>query len=517
MNTPPTHFPASQRTNYQFPVYRWIGWLAVAGFAIGLTLMFFISGMFGVPAPLAWAFLVILFTFGALLLDRPKLLLNSMLFYYLLMPENRIFGIFWVPLPEFIDELFFMPVIAVIVMNWIQRRQLKEATLFPLIFILIAMVSWYVNGKPSPITTVRVIQTVLRPYILWYYCRLTCTFKDEKELNRWFWIFLSYATAQFFYNVLWQGRPWVWMTPDWSGGVFGPQGNKAHLVGYFSIMALYIGWGWWITYGQIQRRKVRHLAWICLLIIAYNLVFMTDTKHALLMMPLAFIPFLVHPSYSVKARLLSVGFIVLLGLASALLFASGRFGGSEGLHYYKQMALNSPKGDMYTAVTTEFHYLVPYPLLGAGPGRFGSFQSIDKRTPLARRYYIPYNDEFRRVKLIKGDVNQTVQGSTLRSPFSWLTMIVSEFGWLGGAAYFYFLFWVAYKLWRKSTLFPRQSLVGGVALGLSASLLMIFLISSLSISLGVPLIYVFIWMFIGRLWDMEKPEERPAPVKAALK
>lgn len=516
MNTPPTHFPASQRTNYQFPVYRWIGWLAVAGFAIGLTLMFFISGLFGVPAPLAWAFLVILFTFGALLLDRPKLLLNGMLFYYLLMPENRIFGLMWVPLPGFIDELFFIPVIAVIVMNWIQRRQLKEATLFPLIFILIAMVSWYVNGRPSPITTVRVIQTVLRPYILWYYCRLTCTFKDEKELNRWFWIFIGYATVQFFYNVLWQGRPWVWMTPDWSGGVFGPVGNKAHFVGYFSIIALYVGWGWWITFGQAQRRKVRHLALICLLIIAYNLIYMTDTKHALLMMPLAFIPFLLHPSYSVKARLLSAGFIVLLGLASALLFASGRFGGSEGLYFYRQMAINSPKGDMYKAVTTEFHYLVPYPLLGAGAGRFGSFQSIENRTPLARRYYIPYDDEFRRIKLVKGDVNQTVQGSTLRSPFSWITMIVSEFGWLGGAAYFYFLFWVAYKLWRKSTLFPRHSLVGGVALGLSASLLMVFLISSLSISLGVPLIYVFIWMFIGRLWDMEKPAEQASGQMAAL-
>jgi uncharacterized protein YqgC (DUF456 family) len=34
-------------------------------------------------------------------------------------------------MPTFIDELFFLPFIAVIVMNWIQRRQLKEATLFP--------------------------------------------------------------------------------------------------------------------------------------------------------------------------------------------------------------------------------------------------------------------------------------------------------------------------------------------------------------------------------------------------
>ena len=79
MNAPVPQLPPSQRTTYQFPVYRWIGWLAVAGFAIGLTAMFFLSGVFGIPAPLGWAFIVTFFTFGSLLLDRPKLLLNCML------------------------------------------------------------------------------------------------------------------------------------------------------------------------------------------------------------------------------------------------------------------------------------------------------------------------------------------------------------------------------------------------------------------------------------------------------
>ena len=43
------------------------GWLWAV--AIGLTVMFFISGMFGIPAPLRWA-PVIVFSFGAYLLDR---------------------------------------------------------------------------------------------------------------------------------------------------------------------------------------------------------------------------------------------------------------------------------------------------------------------------------------------------------------------------------------------------------------------------------------------------------------
>ena len=49
--TPP--LPSRHLSNYQFPVYRWMGWLAVAGFAIGLTMMFFISGMFSSGVRLA--------------------------------------------------------------------------------------------------------------------------------------------------------------------------------------------------------------------------------------------------------------------------------------------------------------------------------------------------------------------------------------------------------------------------------------------------------------------------------
>ena len=184
MNTP-TPLPASQRTAYQFPVYRWIGWLAVAGFAIGLTMMYFVAGMFGWPAPLLWASLVTLFTFGALLMDRPRLLLLAMMFYFLLVPGNRLLGFLPVPLLGSMNKFFFLPFIAVIAMNWIQRRQLKEATLFPAAFLLLTMMSWYVNGKPSIFATMQLILILLRLYILWYYCRLTCTFENERQVLRW--------------------------------------------------------------------------------------------------------------------------------------------------------------------------------------------------------------------------------------------------------------------------------------------------------------------------------------------
>lgn len=503
MNAPVPQLPPSQRTTYQFPVYRWIGWLAVAGFAIGLTAMFFVSGMFGVPAPLGWATLVILFTLGTLLLDRPKLLLAVMLFYFLLMPRNRFFGLVGLPLPDFLDELFFLPLIAVIAMNWIQRRQLKEATVFPLVFGLIAALSWYVN-RPSVYTAVQVTLIMLKSYILWYYCRLTCMFDDERQLNRWMWGYVVYAAAQFFYNMLWQQGPWPRFHPDRSGGVFGPEGaGSAHIVGYVSVFALMILAGWWVGADRRTAGARRRAALALALVIGYNLIFMTDTKHALVMFPLAFLPFLFHPKFSMRLRLglilTGLGFI----LASAVYFQMAMSG-------YRIRALadnfeNSPKGEMLYAVTTDFTHLVPYPLLGAGPGRFASNQAVAGRASLARRYIIPYLDEQRRLGYY-GRSGSVISASIMGNPQSDLFVLMGEFGWLGAAAYYLFVGWVMVTLWRKSTALPLQTLSAGYFMSLCCCLLFLVFTTLLISSATIPVLAFPLWILIGRMWDMRPPE-----------
>lgn len=233
----------------------------------------------------------------------PKQLLFLMLFFFMLMPKNRLLGLLAVPLPNFLDELFFLPFIAVIVMNWIQRRQLKEATLFPVMFCLIGALSWYVNGRPAPFTAVQVTLVMLKFYILWYFCRLTSTFENSKQLARWIWAYIVYVAIQFFYNMLWQRGPWPRYHPDMSGGVMGPEGQgSAHLIGYMCAFALFLLAGWWISSGRHATHRQRGWWWALTTVIAYNLIFMTDTKHALLLMPLAFLPFLFHPSLSIRLR-----------------------------------------------------------------------------------------------------------------------------------------------------------------------------------------------------------------------
>lgn len=503
MNKPPVQLPPSKRTTYQFPVYRWIGWLAVAGFAIGLTMMFFISGIFGIPAPLGWAALVILFCAGAMLLDRPKLLLNCMMFYFMLMPSNRLLGLVGLPLPTFLDELFFLPFIAVIVMNWIQRRQIKEATLFPVIFCVVAVISWYVNGRPSAFTTVRVTLIMLKSYILWYYCRLTCTFENRKQLARWFWMYVIYATAQYLYNILWQQGLWPSFHPDRSGGVFGPNFGGAHLVGYISSFALLLLAGWWVGVGTQVSKQTRRFALFVALVIGYDLVFMTDTKHALLILPVVFLPFLLHPKFPIRTRasLMALGFVFVLAAGAYWRSSTG----PQGLREYLEVIKNSPKGDLFYAVTKDFQHLVPYPMLGAGPGRFTSSQASTARTPLARRYIIPYQDQRRRMAYF-GQSGSLESSSILGLVNTDFFLLMGDFGWIGTFVFYYFLFWVALKLFQKAQELSLKTLEAGLFLGLACCMAFLIATTFLIGTSTVPVVVFPLWILIGRIWDMRLAE-----------
>lgn len=497
----PVVMPSSQRMVYQFPVYRWIGWLTVAGYAIGLVIMFFLAGMFGIHAPIGWAFLVLVFCVGTFLLDRPKLLLNCMMFYFLLMPSNRLFGLIGLPLPGFIDELFFLPFIAVMIMNWIQRRSIQGGTWFPIAFIVVGLLSWYVNGKGAPFRLAQVTLIMLKFYIIWYYCRLTCIFEDAKHFWRWGELYIYYAAIQFLYNCLWQRGPFVRFHPDNSGGVFGPDGSGgAHLVGYISILALFLLAGWWMGPGRAASRRKRYWMLFLCMVISYDLIFMTDTKHGLLMMPVAFIPFVFHPIVPARTRSLLLGFggvFLLLAFSYVATFTNTR----DFRKFLIQMA-DSPKGEMMHAVTGDFKYLVPYPMLGAGPGKFGSSQSAKDQTRLARRYILPYEDEMRRSGLTYRGGTRT-GGSQLAWPQSDFFTLMGEFGWVGTLVYFSFFVWVCMKLWGKAKDLHQDANLGGAYLALGAGVIFLAETMFVVMSVTVPVLAFPLWMLAGRVWDMK--------------
>lgn len=487
---------------YQFPVYRWLSWLVIAGYVIGLGAMYLVAGMFGLPAPLAWAFLVVVFLAGISLLDRPRALMNAMMFYILLMPGNRLLGLLGLPLPGFIDELLFLPPIAVIVMNLVQGRSVKGGNWFPLLFGLVAVLSWYVNGKGGLPTMVKILLVNFKFFIIWYFCRLTLTFKDTKELFRWCWLFIGFAALQFAYNTLWQRAPWPRFHPDRSGGVFGPDAFAAHIVGYISSIALFLLAGWSVTrYGRLSGRK-KFGVWLVAAVLLYDLVFMTDTKHVLMLMPLACAGLLFLPGLSGKIKLR----IGMLGVSIALLGAV--YFNSQDITNLRPFLDNfwqNPKGRMFQAVTRDFHCLVRYPMFGAGPGKFASEQAREARMPLARIYITPYADEEIRRGFF-GLQGTTVASSILGSLNTDFFFIISEFGWLGEAIYIAFWGWCVMFLLRKGGQFRKAGADGwGVFVGLGISLFLIVMLQLLTTVCTVGCLAFPLWMLVGRIWDMPVP------------
>lgn len=497
---------------YQFPVYRWLAWLVVGGYVAGLGLMYLLAGMFGLPASLTWAALVVLFCAGIALLERPKALLTAMMFYFLLMPGNRLFGLLGLPLPGFLDELFFVPFLAVIVMSCIQRSEVPAGRWFPFAFVAVAALSWYVNGKPAPFGAVRVTLVMLKFWIIWYYCRLTCVFQDMAHFWKWGKGYIYYAAVQFLYNCLWHRRPWPTMHWDHSGGVFGPDGTgAAHFVGYISILALFLLAAWFASEGRKAGRRQK--LWMAFLgvVIAYDLVIMTDTKHALFMMPVAFAFVLFHRSVPAKLRmelLVGVGIVTAAALAYILMIGSSL----QPSRYWRVM-MDSPKGEAFIAVTKDFSFLVPYPILGAAPGRFFSPQASESFAPLARRYVIPYRDETKRWALTHVNQTRTGGGSLLASPVADGLVLMGEFGWLGTLVYAGFMAWVVVGLLKKANRVSPESGEGLIYLSIAAGVVFLCMTMLFAMTCTVQPVMFPWWMIVGRLWDMplrkDEPVEKP--------
>lgn len=506
----PSHkrLPESQRSTYQFPVYRWINWLVVAGYGVGLVIMFFLSTLVGLPAAILWPFFVFVFCVGVALLGRPRALLNVMMFYFLLMPSNRLLGLLPLPLPGFIDELFFIPFIAVIFMNLVQGRTVKGAGWFPVLFGMVTLVSWYVNGKQAPFSAIKILLVNLKFFIIWYFCRLTLTFKNSRELFRWCWLFIGFAALQFAYNTLWQRAPWPRYHPDLSGGVFGPDSYAAHVVGYISVIALFLLGGWSVT--QMGKFSFRRKLWVWVLVavILYDLVFMTDTKHVLVLAPIACASLLFLPGLTVKFKFRIIFLALLIGVSGWYYLST------QNTSAYWRSLRNfgtTPKGEMFKAVTVDFPKLVHYPIFGAGPGLFASVEAVENRTPLARRYITPYRDEEERRSRfgLKGTTMAASIAGSLNTDFFFIT---SEFGWLGEGIYVAFWVYCIFSLYLKGVQRRRAGNSSwGVYLGLSISLILFMMLQLLTSVCTVACLAFPIWMLIGRIWDMPVSEEEELP------
>lgn len=491
------------------PLYRWLGWLTVLGFAIGLGVMYFLEGFIGLPAPLAWAGIVVMLSVGTLLLNRPKWLLWTMIGYFMLLPGNRLLGIIQLPLPGFLDELLFVPMIAVIVMYGIEGKLVQGGGWFPLVFGGVMLVSWYVNGKSYTFSAIRVGLVLFKPFIVWYYCRLIRPFKTIKQIKNFIWFYILFAAIQFPFNVLWSRS----VMPNWGAsadrctGLFGPGTNGAHIIGYISLCALFMAAGW-VMGGGFKRHKFwgKFLVATCFLVVMYDLVFKTGTKHALLMAPVAFLPFLLHPRIPMRMRGTVWGMAAVVALMGTIFLSGNRV-----MNRAWETFLDSPKGELYRAVTKDFHFLVHYPMLGAGPAKFASDQAVSRRAPLARRYILPYYDEERR-RGYYGLHGTTVASSMLGSTNADFLAVTSETGWMGAGCYYLFYGLMVWGYWRRS-LHTNSPEFAGQLTALASCLLFCTMLTFIYHSFNIPMLSYPLWILAGSIWDA-KEEELTGAAKA---
>ena len=87
---------------------------------------------------------------------------------------------------------------------------------------------------------------------------------------------------------------------------------------------------------------------------------------------------------------------------------------------------------------------------------------------------------------------------------------MGEFGWLGAAAYYLFMGWVAVRLFRKSVELPRNNLLSGVYIAWSCCLIFLVMITLLTSISTIPVLVFPLWLLIGRTWDMRADEPTAA-------
>jgi hypothetical protein len=469
-----------------------IGLLAVLGFLVGLIASFWVAGIFGFPAPLFWASIVTAFILGVFLLQKPKIFLVLTFLYYTTFLNGVLFGTIYVPLPfaRLLDELLLAVPLAYLVMRAINRDLPRGATFFPLLYVLLAWISYKANGVPK-LPWFRTVLSFAKFYVYWYFVRALGPW-SYAEKKRWFWGLYIFAVAQFFMNVIWQQNVVLTKHPDFSVGTLG----NAHLVGYVSACSLFWVIAWFFSEGLAASLGRRLTVFLGMVLITYNFIFLTDTKHALVIFPFVAWPLFFHQSISARYRLgLALGLMLFLVLSSWYI-AYGPYTMRAPVADYIQMLRWSGKGYLYKIILKELPRGNPiFFLLGAGPGNFCSTGAIYGFTPLAVKYVIPY--------IVQGlrSGGGAAEASVLGSPTSSLLVLLGEFGWLGAINYLGFWIWTIFRMWKLARQSPKFDWDTGQRLALVCVLSFLLVLATLSDLFAFAQIVMPIWTMVALYWE----------------
>jgi hypothetical protein len=483
--------------SYRLP----IALLVFVGFLVGLIASFWFAGMFGVAPSLLWPSVVLAFLGGIFFLQHPKLYLAFTFAYYGFFLNGVLFGVYYVPFPmaRIFDELLLAIPLAIIVMKSINRSLPRGATMFPFFYISLAILSYKVNHVPL-IDAFRITLSFFKFYIYWYFARAIGPW-SQKEKKRWFVALVAFAAFQFVMDIIWQRNIVPTTHPDNSVGSVG----NAHFVGYLSSFALFYMAGWFLARQKPYRLSGTILACGTVLILAYNLIFMTDTKHALIFLPVAGLPFLFYRGLGPRTRFAIVAVASVFMLASWLYITTNPFSQRIGVIEYGKAIARSGKGFVFHVTFQVLPREVPFYPLGAGPGNFCSTAAVYAFRPLAVKYVVPFIITAMRSR------GAAAEASVLGSPSSALLVLFGEFGLLSALAYIGFWLWVARTLWRRGVKTHPATFDSGQALALSGCVIFMLLLGSLSEMFAYGIIMMPVWTLIGMHWDQPAPAKKVEP------
>ncbi|MBU1694364.1 MAG: hypothetical protein KKC51_10430, partial [Verrucomicrobia bacterium] len=441
--------------------------------------------------PLLWASVVLLILAGIYFLEHPKQFLMVMFLYYGFMANGLLLGFYSLPIPMvgILDEAILAVPMAIIVMKAVHRQLPRHATIFPVVYVALAVLSAWVNHAPN-VGALRVILTYGKFYIFWYFARAIGPW-SAREKRMWFVVLMLFVLLQFGFNVFWQKGLTPRMSVDSSIGTVG----SAHYVGYLATVALFLLAGWLASMPSPRPKRLVALALGIALLNGYNLIFMTDTKHVLFFMPFAALPFLFYPRYPAPVRMaLGVGGAVFL-IASWIYFAL-----FTSLLEFRPSAIwrsikYSGKGEVFRTLVYRLPEDIPVYLLGAGPGNFCSSVGLFSFRPLSNKYVLPYVITAFRSRGLRAEAS--IAGRAQSSLYT----LWGEFGPINAIAYLLFWLYAMRHLWRVSVRAPPRDFDAGQRLAIIASLITFLIVGLLTEVSYIGLLMLPLWSLAGMYWD----------------
>ena len=335
-----------------------------------------------------------------------------------------------------VDELFIILFLINIVLNFRTHSKYisKSVLIFSFAYLSLLFFSGVINYV-SPFILTEYIIRYGKGLIIVIYSLMFLNI-DRKYLFNFMKYLRGFFLLQFFINSIWvlgikiipNGN---FNNPDWAIGTFG---NPFYIALFTGIVLSGTFYEFLIRDG-ISKNRIMYLTYIILCVV--QLVW-TDTKHLFFIIPLIlmfqlFILNLIR--YRTKVILLSIIiFFSFNGIRTYL----GNYLSSN----YKtgiRLMITSPKALAYYNSFVVIPSEVPFGLLGAGPGKGGSFIGKEDNSHLTNKYFTKYNiDELR-------------EGTTIATvPYTGITTIQSELGFIGFTIFIIMIFVLSKNIWAKN-------------------------------------------------------------------